>query len=132
MGRSVTQLAELARPFPDRLVKRLPGGGDKDYVEHAAVRQRLLEVLGGYSFTVDDVIRDHQGAIVGVWATLTVDVDGTRRVVREPGQSDSPNASLKTHASDAFKRCAMNLGCGLHLWADWYFLDKALEKQVDA
>ena len=47
------QLYELARPFPDRLVKQKPGKFAASYVEHSVISQRLLEVLGPHTFTVD-------------------------------------------------------------------------------
>ena len=42
---------------------------------------------------------------------------------------------MKDAVSDAVKRCAMAIGCGLHLWARFenkseYFLDQQLAKEV--
>ena len=56
-------------------------------------------------------------------------------VIREVGDCEEPHnwksdgARLKDAASDAYKRCAMRLGCGLHLWSqDEYFLYDELER----
>ena len=46
----------------------------------------------------------------------------------EPRKNDGSNA--KHAESDAFKRCAMKLGLGLHLWAgEEYYLDKQLDRK---
>ena len=42
---------------------------------------------------------------------------------------------MKDAVSDAVKRCAMAIGCGLHLWAQFegkseYFLDQQLAKEL--
>ena len=128
------QLYELARPFPDRLVKQKPGKFSAAYVEHSVVTQRLLECLGSFSFTVDTPVTNPDGVVVGCLATLEVMVDGDFVTITEVGDVEHPgtnNASnLKNAASDALKRCAMRLGVGLHLWSqDNYYLDKALEKR---
>jgi hypothetical protein len=128
------QLYELARPFPDRLVKQKPGKFAASYVEHSVISQRLLEVLGPHTFTVDTPVLNPDGVIVGCLATLEVMVDGDFVTITEVGDVEHPgtnNASnLKNAASDALKRCAMRLGVGLHLWSqDNYYLDKALEKR---
>jgi hypothetical protein len=66
---------------------------------------------------------------------MTVTVDGTRVSVVEAGECDNPQNKktngdrLKNAASDAFKRCAMRLGCGLHLWSDDFFLYGVLQKR---
>ena len=45
--------------------------------------------------------------------------------------NDGTNA--KHAESDAFKRCAMKIGLGLHLWAgDEYYLDKKLSGEKNA
>jgi hypothetical protein len=128
------QLYELARPFPDRLVKQKPGKFAASYVEHSVISQRLLEVVGPHTFTVDTPVLNPDGVIVGCLATLEVMVDGDFVTITEVGDVEHPgtnNASnLKNAASDALKRCAMRLGVGLHLWSqDNYYLDKALEKR---
>src|SRR5690606_18331783 len=46
----------------------------------------------------------------------------------EGAAAQDDGANLKEASSDAFKRCWMRLGLGLHLWSgDDYFLDKQLD-----
>ena len=132
----MTQLYELARPFPSSLIKQNPGKFAAAYVEHSVISQRLLEVVGPHTFTVDKPVQNPDGVVVGCLATLTVEVDGRQVTVTEVGDVEHPGqnnaANLKNAASDALKRCAMRLGVGLHLWSqDNYYLDKALEKRGD-
>lgn len=142
----MTQLAQLARPFPKGLVKPAPRGKYGDYIPHATITERLLEVVGPFDFQVRDVIRGaapkvgekfaaRENAIVGVLATMTVTIDGETISITEVGTEDSPamhhdGENLKNATSDAIKRCAMRLGIGLHLWSgDDYYLDRALAKR---
>lgn len=144
------QLRELAEPFKGRWVKRAPQGKYGDYVSHSTVNERLLQVVGPFTFEVTDLIRGWtdevvlkkgkpdervfpaREAVVGCIARLEVEIDGRVVSVSEVGdvegaaaQSDGANA--KEASSDAFKRCAMRLGLGLHLWSqDDYFLSKVL------
>jgi hypothetical protein len=131
------QLYELSRPFPSSLVKQKPGKFAAAYVEHSVISQRLLEVVGPHTFTVDKPITNPDGVVVGCLATLEVMVDGDFVTITEVGDVEHPsgnNASnLKNAASDALKRCAMRLGVGLHLWSgENYYLDKALAKRIEA
>jgi hypothetical protein len=131
---TMSQLSELARPFPASLVKQKPGKFAASYVEHSVISQRLLEVVGPHDFAVDRIITNADGTLVGCTATLTVEVDGRTVSVTEVGDVEHPsgnNASnLKNASSDALKRCAMRLGLGLHLWSqENYYLDKALAKR---
>lgn len=134
----MSQLYELSRPFPPALIKQKPGKFSAAYVEHGVVVQRLLECLGPFSFRVDELIRDADGAVCGCLASLEVVVDGVPVVIREVGDVEHPQngnagGNAKAAASDAMKRCAARLGLGLHLWTgDLYFLDKALEKREKA
>jgi len=130
----MSQLHELARPFPPALVKQKPGKFAAAYVEHSVVVQRLLEVVGPYSFTVDKPVTNPDGVVSGCLATLTCTVDGQQVSVTEVGDVEHPGANngsnLKNAASDALKRCAMRLGVSLSLWAgDNYYLDKSLAKR---
>ncbi len=129
----MSQLSELARKFPDSLVKQKPGKFAANYVEHGVIVQRLLEVVGPYSFAVDRVITNPDGLVVGCTATLTVTIDGTLVSITEVGDCERPAdnsaSNLKSSSSDALKRCAMRLGLGLHLWTgDAYYLDRSLTK----
>ena len=140
------QLKELSRPFPDSLIKAPPRGKYGRYVPHVTVCEKLLATLGPFSFEVTELIRGtapaiggkveddtggefykpdkypvREGAVVGVRARLTAEVDGRMVTVEEIGTEDSPamhhdGENAKNAASDALKRCAMRLGCGLHLW----------------
>jgi hypothetical protein len=66
---------------------------------------------------------------------MTVTISGEKVVVEEVGDCEQPHnwdsdgQRLKDAFSDAYKRCAMRLGCGLHLWSqDEYFLHDELTK----
>ena len=68
-------------------------------------------------------------AVVG--QTLSCEIDGRRVTVSEVGDvanpKDANGENAQIASSQAFKRCAMRLGLGLHLWSgELYFLDKAL------
>ena len=131
------QLYELARPFPEQLISKKPGGKfQADYVNHAVVTARLLEILGPYQWEIAKVITNADGIAVGCVGRLTVTVDGVPAVIEEVGDvervGDNSASNLKSASSDAFKRACMRLGLGLHLWAgDGYFLDRALSKRLD-
>ena len=150
-----SQLDKLAEPFPRSLIKQAPKGKYGEYVKHSAVTERLLSIVGAFSYEIVQVIhgpappvigkstktmtytkenprwpaRDH--AVVGCIAKLTVWVDGREVSVEEAGDVDDPamendGRNLKDASSDAIKRCCMRLGLGLHLWSqDDYFLDRA-------
>lgn len=143
------QLHELSRPFPKEFVHKAPKGKFGDYIQHAVIRQRLLSVVGPYSQEVKEIIREdvkdkdgnYKSIITGCVLALTIEVDGQLVTVEEAGDVENPTnwrtdgARLKDAISDAVKRCAMAIGCGLHLWAQFegtseYFLDKQLEKAI--
>jgi hypothetical protein len=132
----MNELYELSRPFPDALIRQKPGKFAASYVEHSVVSQRLLEVVGPHSFTVDSPVTNPDGTVVGCLATLRCSIDGKFVRITEVGDVEHPSqnnaANLKNAASDALKRCAMRLGVGLHLWSqDNYYLDKSLKKRID-
>jgi|TARA_B100000287_G_scaffold241739_1_gene227195 hypothetical protein len=146
----VKQLHELSRPFPSEFVHKAPKGKFGDYIQHSVIRQRLLSVVGPYSQEVKEVLREEvkdkdgniKSIIVGVVLALTIEVDGQLVTVEEAGDVENPfnwktdGARLKDAVSDGLKRCAMAIGCGLHLWSQFegkseYFLDKQLEKALD-
>lgn len=129
----MTDLARLARPFPPKYVKQLPGRGQADYVAHSVVTEALLAIVGPFDFEVVEVVRDGDGSIVGCLGRLEVTIDGRDTVITEvgdiTGQEPNGGAALKNAASDALKRCAMRVGLGLHLWAQGdYFLHDQLTK----
>jgi hypothetical protein len=72
---------------------------------------------------------------------MTFNIAGRNVSVQEVGDVEQPfnwkteGARMKDAVSDAVKRCAMAIGCGLHLWARFenkseYFLDQQLAKEV--
>jgi hypothetical protein len=128
-------LAQLARKFPDALIKQKPGKFAADYVDHGTINQRLLEVVGPFDWHIDAPIMNAEGNIVGCTATLHLVIDGEPVSITEVGDvehpSPNPASNLKSAASDAFKRCAMRVGVGLHLWTgDSYYLDRSLNKAL--
>lgn len=132
----MSQLGRLAKPFPPNLVKQPPKGKFGAYVPHDVVNQKLLAVLGPFSFEITEVLRGPDGTLEGCLARLSATVDGERVSVVEVGDCEQPTnwktdgARLKDAASDALKRCAMRLGCGLHLWSqEDYFLHKQLDAE---
>jgi len=137
----MNQLHELSRRFPDKFIHKNPSGFG-DYIQHSVIRQRLLTVLGAYSTDIVETLYD-EGIITGVILKLSCVIDGKEISVVEAGDVENPTnwktngARMKDAMSDAIKRCAMALGVGLHLWSqidgeDEYFLDKQLEKELNA
>lgn len=139
---NLRQLTMLAHPFPPALVEQKPGGRGA-YVSHDVVEQRLLDVLGGVDTELVQIVRGTasskgeplEGVVCGVVLRMTAVVDGERRVVEEAGDCENPSnwphdgARMKDAMSDAYKRCAMRLGVGLHLWAqEHYYLGEKLLK----
>jgi len=137
----MNQLHELSRRFPDKFIHKNPSGFG-DYIQHSVIRQRVLTVLGAYSTDIVETLYD-EGIITGVILKLSCVIDGKEISVVEAGDVENPTnwktngARMKDAMSDAIKRCAMALGVGLHLWSqidgeDEYFLDKQLEKELNA
>lgn len=143
-------LAELAKPFPQKYIHNNPTGFG-EYIQHSVIRQRLLSVLGPYEQKVVQIIKeeltDKQGktktVTTGVVLEMTFNIAGREVSVQEAGDVEQPfnwkteGARLKDAVSDAVKRCAMAIGCGLHLWARYdgkseYFLDQQLSKELDS
>lgn len=148
----MSDLRQLAEPFPAALVKRPPQGKYGSYVSHSTVNERALSIVGPFSFEVVQVIRGHadsviinkgketertyesREAVVGCLARLTVDIDGRTVTIIEAGDVEGAagqddGANLKEASSDAFKRCWMRTGLGLHLWSqNDYFLAYQLDK----
>ena len=124
------QLYELSRPFPSKWVKAAPKGKFGKYVAHSVIAQRLLEICGPYTWEVTELIRQSEdNSVVGCFG----DIDGKEVIITSIGDVEHDQGSDGTNAkhaeSDAFKRCSMKIGLGLHLWAgDEYYLDKKLEE----
>ena len=66
---------------------------------------------------------------------MTVVIDDKEVTITSIGDVEHDQGTDGTNAkhaeSDAFKRCAMKVGLGLHLWAgEEYYLDKKLEESM--
>lgn len=140
------QLTRLVQPFNPKLVHANPGGGGRgEYVSHSAVVEKLLAVVGPFSFEISQVFRgpvkgkaDLGEVVVGCTARLTCRIDGQVVTIEEVGDCEQPanwphdGARMKDAASDAIKRCAMRIGVGLHLWSqDEFFIHGYLSSQQD-
>jgi hypothetical protein len=150
----VSQLLELAEPFPPGMIERVKKGnrGAVDTVSHYHYVQKALAVVGPYDWKITGEIRGYvkpwikkntdevlmparENGLTGVYGELRVTIDGKSYVVQEPGTCENPHLetdgeNAKKAASDAFKRCWMRLGMGTHLWADeFYVLPNALRKR---
>jgi len=109
----------IAAAFDKSEVKQRPGRGGKQfsYIDARVVARRLTEVLGltGWDFQATVADTDRQV----VHGRLTVRLDG-QAIVREdfgyPNTPDSDEEPLKSAASDALKRCAVQLGVGAYLY----------------
>lgn len=131
----MNQLRQLVEPFDPRLIQTKGGSFAASYVAHSEVEQRILAVLGPISFGVTEILRCN-GIIEGCLASMTAEIDGREVTVTEAGDCERPEnwktdgARLKDATSDAYKRCAMRLGVGLHLWSqEHFFIDKLLDKK---
>lgn len=115
------QAEALRRPFPAEMIGQLPKAGIQlDYVGHAAVTDRLLQVDPLWSWEpmafADDggpMIRFGQkDAELWIWLTVC----GHRR----PGVGTAPSGAFdlpKQLISDALRNAAMRFGVALDLWA---------------
>ena len=144
------QLLALAKPFVKSLIRPPASGKYGDYVPHSSVVEAMLYAVGPHDFEVDRLIRGfaeevkgkdrtypaRDNAVVGCLARLTADIDGRPTTVVEIGDvekaamnNDGRNA--KDAASDAYKRCAMRMGKGLHLWsgADYRLYDALMAEE---
>lgn len=153
----LSDLAKLSHPFPSRVIHKNPSGGGS-YVKHSTVQQRIMDVLGLVDFQLVEILRGDVAAIppnpkgtserakrgapalervvVGVIARMSATIDGQAVTVEEAGDCEQPHnwphdgARMKDAMSDAYKRCAMRLGVGLHLWSqdDFYIADKLAKR----
>jgi len=115
-------IKKLTKNFPKDVVKPAPKGKFGSYVPHHIYTQRLVDVVGGqYNFTIKEVIRDKDNAVVGAICRLEIVGLG---VVEEIGDVDmnalgrniTESEVLKLAVSDGIKRCCMRFGIGLELW----------------
>lgn len=151
------EIVQLSQPFPDVYVHKNPSGGGT-YVKHHVIEQRLIQVFGrpptferveivfgdvaeikpnpnGNSQRAKEGRPPLKNVIVGVVCRMTVTIAGEKVVVEEVGDCEQPHnwdsdgQRLKDAFSDAYKRCAMRLGCGLHLYSqNEYFLHEEVIK----
>lgn len=111
---------------PGRVSQRKGGGGKMlSYVEAWDVRATLIRIFGfgGFSADVIQVIPSEKGIIVGLRLTVYgIGPDGQDATYTEYGADSSTSKDLddlvKTAASEALKRAALNLGdqMGLSLY----------------
>jgi len=109
----------LRKPFPKERIQKLPTGGIQlDYVSHAWVTDRLLEV--DPNWTWEPVAFDENGLPKfdengGLWIRLTV-CGVTRLGYGEPQGRDKYDA-VKGSISNSLRNAAMRFGVALDLWA---------------
>lgn len=108
------QAAALRAPFPPEQIGKLPKGGIKlDYVSHAWVTDRLLEVDPAWSW--EPMGFDAYGNPYmdggGLWIKLTI--CGVTRIGY--GNGTGPEA-VKIAIGDAIRNAAMRFGVALDLW----------------
>lgn len=111
----------LREPFPPEAVGKLPKAGTHlDYVGHAAVTDRLLQVDPewtwepmAYAADGGPLVRT-EGTDSVLWIRLTI------AGVTKPGVGIAPTKSLelsKQLVSDALRNAAMRFGVALDLWS---------------
>lgn len=107
------KVAELRKEFPEDVVGKKPKGGvDLDFVGHAAVTARLLNVDPEWNwepFAVDERGLPALDGKGNLWIRLTV--CGHTRI----GVGDGP--SIKECIGDAIRNAAMRFGVALYLWS---------------
>ena len=110
----------LSAPFSNAEVKKRPGRGGKafSYVDARTVVRRLTDVIGIAGWSFESAVADTERQVVH--GRLTVSVDGLTVVREDFGypNSDSDDEPLKSAASDALKRCAVQLGVAAYLYGD--------------
>jgi len=106
------QAAKLREPFPPEKIGKLPKGGKQlDFVGHAWVTDRLLQVDPEWTFSVTSTYE--RGKWTVMWIELRV------AGVTRPGVGIAPTSfedCEKLLVSDALKNAAMRFGVALDLW----------------
>lgn len=111
---------DCLKPFEAWQIEKLPKGGlQLDYVSHAHVTQRLLELDPFYTweFVAQNPanglpVYDDNG---GLWIRLTV-CGVSRYGYGEPSGGTNPNDKVKSAIGDAIRNAAMRFGIALSLW----------------
>ena len=143
------ELYELTRAVPAKYIKQAPKGKYGTFVPHYVIEQFLLATVGHVDTAHIETLYGtvpKQGehpeltdAVVGVVMSMTARVDGQYVTVTESGSCDAAGYEwnngerMKKAMSDAYKRCAMRLGVGLHLWCktpDEFFLPTFLKSDT--
>lgn len=136
----LSQATLLCWHFEPDLVAQKPGSS-ASYINHATIKQRFLFVTGAPNTKIVDKLysdvtcqmKNHdtgkkewttlRNVLVGVTLRMEVEIDGVLHVTEDFGSCEFPQNELhdgeraKKAASDAYKRCAMQLGNGLQMWA---------------
>lgn len=115
------QAVALRAPFPPRQVGKLPKAGiTLDYVGHAAVTDRLLQVDPEWSWEPFALAADGSPLILfgtnDAWLWVRLTVCGVTRV----GCGTAPKGAFelpKQLISDAIRNASMRFGVALDLWA---------------
>ena len=121
----MSELARLAKPFPESLIQSLPGKGwSADYVSWSNVVEKLLATLE-HPPSWRTLECFEAGNRVFVLVRLVATVDGHEVTCEATGEADGHD--YLTAESRARCRCAALIGCGTHLWSGKsYRLDQAL------
>jgi len=114
------KLADLRKPFPAEAIDQIPRGGiTLDYVGHAFVTERLLDVDPEWTWeplgvdpTGNPAIFIYNGE-ASLWIKLTV--CGVTRI-GVGCERDNKNDLTKQLVSDAIRNAAMRFGAALDLW----------------
>jgi hypothetical protein len=110
---------ELAAPFAESQLKKRqgPGGMVFTYVDSRAVAQRLTEVLGIGCWSFDVDVADLSRSVVK--GTLTAKIGEATVIHSDYGypNSDRDPESLKSAASDALRRAAVQLSVARDLYS---------------
>jgi len=116
------KLNALRVPFPPEKISRKPKGGTMlDYVGHADITERLLDIDPDWNWQpcrwhegVPEFERDKTGKPIGLWIRLTV-----CGVTRYGYGSVEPNVfdAEKQLIGDALRNAAMRFGVALELWS---------------
>lgn len=116
------KLQALRTPFPPEKISRKPKGGAMlDYVGHADITERLLDIDPEWNWQpcrwhegVPEFERDKSGKPIGLWIRLTV--CGVTRLGYGSVESTAFDAE-KQLIGDALRNAAMRFGVALELWS---------------
>ena len=109
MSLTTSQLELLRRAFPPKLIERKPGQGDRRFVSHGHVTDRLIAVDPEWTWTVLKEF-EYQHAEGNYWILGRMTVGGVSR--EEYGHGKNPMEA----ASHFIRRAAMRFGVALDLW----------------